>query len=65
MTETNNEFKIYDELPTGVLIYRVKESLELIYVNKKLVSMFECENEEQLIEFVGNDLSRMIHKDDL
>lgn len=54
-----------DEIPGGFLIYRADESEEIIYANKSLLRIFQCDTLEEFMEFTGKSFRGIVHPDDL
>ena len=46
--------KISEGMPGGFLVYRDNEMLEILFANKKLMNIYECETLEEFREFTGN-----------
>lgn len=40
-------------VPGGFLIYRADESEEILFANRTLLDIFECETDEQFFEITG------------
>lgn len=59
----NRGFKsILESMPGAFLIYSADENEEIIYVNKEVIDIFECENPDQFMELTGGTFKNMIHK---
>lgn len=56
--------RIMDEMPGGFFIYRADESEEIIYANKALFRIFECENEDEFRALTGNTFKGIVHPED-
>lgn len=54
-----------DEMPGGFFVYRADGTEEIIYANKALFRMFDCESEEMFRELTGNSFRGIVHPDDL
>ncbi len=57
--------RIIDEMPGGFFIYRADEKEELLYVNKALLRIFNCDTMEEFQELTGNSFQGIVHPDDL
>ena len=63
--EAANKFKKFiDHLPGGFLIYHADGNEEIIYANRALIRMFECENLKEFIEYTGNSFKGVVYCDD-
>ena len=45
-----------DNMSGGAFICKTAGDHELLYVNKRLVEIFECESTEEFMDFVGGTL---------
>lgn len=54
-----------DEMPGGFLIYRASEGEEIIYANRSLLRIFQCETMEEFRAHTGNSFRGLVHPDDL
>lgn len=54
-----------DEMPGGFLIYHADDSEQIIYANKGLLRIFQCETLEEFRELTGNSFKGIVHPDDL
>lgn len=50
------------EMAGGALVYRAGAGHEILFVNENLIRFFECENEKEFIEFVGNSFDGMVNE---
>lgn len=57
--------KFMDEMPGGFLIYQADGSEKIIYANKALIRIFQCESLSEFLELTGNSFRGMVHPDDL
>lgn len=57
--------KFMDEMPGGFFIYRADEKEEIIYANKALLRMFQCDTMEEFRQLTGNSFKGLVHPDDL
>ncbi|MCR5089706.1 MAG: response regulator [Oscillospiraceae bacterium] len=53
------------QLPVGFLLYQEGESRDILYVNRLLLDIFECESVEEFRELTGYDFHGMVHPDDV
>jgi diguanylate cyclase (GGDEF)-like protein len=51
-----------DRMPGGAFIYRASEGHELLYANKVMADLFECDSVEEFREFVGNSFDGIVGK---
>ncbi|MCH5164979.1 MAG: response regulator [Clostridiales bacterium] len=54
-----------DELPSGFLIYSADEQEKIIYANKALLKIYNCESYSEFLEFTGGSFRGIVHPDDL
>ena len=54
-----------DEMPGGFLIYRAGGDEEILYANRGLLRLLQCEDMEQFREMTGNSFRGLVHPDDL
>ena len=52
-------------MPGGLLIYRANRDEEILYANKTLLEIFECENGEQFKELTGGSFRGVVHPDEV
>lgn len=57
--------KFMDEMPGGFLIYHAKGNKEIIYANKALLRIYQCNTLEEFREMTGNSFHGMVHPEDL
>ena len=63
--EAANKFKKFiDHLPGGFLIYRADAKEEIIYANKALIRVFECETIEEFTKLTGNSFKGIVYDED-
>jgi len=55
--------EVADGIPGGFLSAHA-DGLEVITVNRELLSIFDCESAEELREFTGNSILKMVHTED-
>ena len=53
-----------DHLPGGFLIYHADGNEEIIYANRALIRMFECDSIEEFIQFTGNSFKGVVYCED-
>ena len=51
-----------DRMPGGAFIYRASEGHELLYANKVMADLFECDSVEEFREFFGNSFDGIVGK---
>lgn len=56
---------LLDEMPGGFLIYRADGDEEIIYANRALLRIFQCESMGELRARAGNSFRGLVHPDDL
>ncbi|MBR5913656.1 MAG: diguanylate cyclase [Selenomonadaceae bacterium] len=56
--------QISEGMPGGFLLYYDNENFEILYANKRLVKIYECESLEQFRKFTGNSFQGCVHPDD-
>lgn len=54
-----------EEMPGGFLIYRADGEEEIVYVNRGLLRIFQCENQEEFFALTGGSFRGMVHPEDL
>lgn len=54
-----------DEMPGGFLIYRADGDEQIIYANKALLRIFQCDTMEEFREMTGNSFRGIVHPEDL
>ncbi len=54
-----------DIMPGGFMVYKGSGNGEILYVNKALISMYECENKEDFMLLTGGTYKGMIYPEDL
>lgn len=54
-----------DELPGGFFIYSASGDEEIIYANRGVLRIFQCENMAQFRELTGGSFRGLVHPDDL
>lgn len=60
-----NQFKKFiDHLPGGFLIYRADGNEDIIYANAALIRMFECNSEQEFLEYTGNSFKGIVYRED-
>lgn len=53
-----------DEIPGGFFIYHDDEEEELIYANRAILRMFQCNTIKEFRELTGNSFKGIVHPDD-
>lgn len=57
--------KFIDAMPGGFLIYHADDNEEIIYVNKALLRIFQCNTTEEFKKLTNNSFKGIVHPDDL
>lgn len=57
--------RFMEEMPGGFLIYHMGGNEEIIYANKALLRIFQCETLEEFRDLTGNSFQGMVHPADL
>lgn len=57
--------KFIDAMPGGFLIYHADDNEEIIYVNKALLRIFQCNTMEEFKKLTNNSFKGIVHPDDL
>ncbi len=55
-----------ENMPGGVLIYKAdNDKEEILYANKSLISMFDCESYDEFYSYVGGSFKGVVSQEDL
>jgi len=54
-----------DEMPGGFLIYLADGNEQILFANKALLRIFQCDSFTEFQEFVGNSFKNMVYHEDL
>lgn len=54
-----------DQMPGGFFIYRADESEEILYANKSLLRMFQCDTLKEFRQLTGNSFKGIVYHEDL
>ncbi|MCR4877396.1 MAG: response regulator [Clostridiales bacterium] len=57
-------FWLGDQIPGGFFIYRADDAQEIVYVNRAVLNIFGCEDEQQFRDLTGYTFRGMVHPDD-
>lgn len=57
--------RFMDEMPGGFLIYHANQEEQIIYANKALLRICQCDTLEEFREMTGNSFQGFVHPDDL
>lgn len=57
--------RFMDEIPGGFLIYHAGDDERIIYANKGLLRIFQCDTLEEFRALTGNSFRGMVHPEDL
>lgn len=52
-------------LPGGFFSYHADDDLSVVSLNKELMTIFECDSQDEFRQFTGNSFKGMVHPDDL
>nr|WP_051527266.1 EAL domain-containing protein [[Eubacterium] cellulosolvens] len=58
-------FKAFDSMPGGFFIYRADESEEVLYANKYVLEMYECDTEEEFLTLTDGTFRKMVHPEEI
>lgn len=56
---------VMDEMPGGIVIYRADESQSILYANRGLLGIFQCDTLKEFLEFTDHSFRGMVHPEDL
>lgn len=56
---------IIDKMPGGFFIYRADGDEEIVYINKAMLRIFNCDTMEEFKAITGNSFRGIVHPDDL
>ena len=62
---TDGFVQFMDEMPGGFLVYHADRDEEIIYANRALLRIFQCENMEEFRAHTGNSFRGLVYPDDL
>lgn len=57
--------RFMDEIPGGFLIYYAKGDEQIIYANRGILRIFQCDTMEEFRELTGNSFKGIVHPEDL
>ncbi len=57
--------KLMDEMPGGFLIYYADRGEEIVYANRGLLRIFQCDSMEEFREHTNNSFRGLVHPEDL
>lgn len=57
--------KFMDQMPGGFFIYRADEEEQIIYANKAMLRIFNCDTMEEFRGLTGNSFRGVVHPEDL
>lgn len=55
---------VMDEMPGGIVIYRADESQQILYANKGVLRMFQCDTLKDFLDFTDHSFKGMVHSED-
>ena len=62
---TYEMIRFMEEIPGGFMIYRASGGEEIVYVNRGLLRIFQCDDWEQFRELTGGSFRGLVHPEDL
>ena len=62
---TDGFVRFMDEMPGGFLVYHADQGEKIIYANRALLRIFQCETMEEFRAHTGNSFRGLVHPDDL
>lgn len=65
LIENNELIHFMDEMPGGFFIYRANDTEEIIYANKALLRIFQCDTWEDFQLLTGNSFKGLVYLEDL
>lgn len=65
LIENNELIHFMDEMPGGFFIYRANDTEEIIYANKALLRIFQCDTLEDFQALTGNSFKGLVYPEDL
>lgn len=57
--------KLANKMPGGFFIYRATGNEEILYANKSMLKIFNCQTMEEFRELTGNSFRGLVHPDDI
>ncbi len=54
-----------EQLPGGFLLYQENENRDILYINRTLLEMYECDSVEEFHELTGSGFHGMVYPDDV
>ncbi len=64
LPETCEFLRFMDEIPGGFLIYFAEGDGEIIYANRSVIHMFQCETRKEFRELTGNVFQGVVYPED-
>ncbi len=61
----NAVIRFMDEMPGGFLIYRADGEEEIIYANRALLRMFQCDSLQEFLDMTGCSFRGLVYPEDL
>lgn len=52
-------------LPGAILVYKADEDKRILFANEELISMFECSNMDEFMEYTNGNFDGIVHPDDV
>ena len=56
---------ICEEMPGGFMVYCDNEEENIVYFNKQLVKIYECETRQEFEEFTSLTFGKLVHPEDI
>ncbi len=54
-----------EQMPGGVFVYRADEDEKILYVNQKVLDIFECNSAEEFLNLTGGSFKKLVYPADL
>lgn len=68
LTETINKFDLKDiaaGLPGALLVYKATGREEILFANKELLDIFECQSFKELMDYTHGSFKNLVYEDDI
>ena len=57
--------KLANRMPGGFFIYRATGNEDILYANKSMLKIFNCQTMEEFREITGNSFRGLVHPEDI